>query len=73
MIDAKVEEGEGEAYDVWPVTDAEGDSGNSTLAHSPQESTSSSPSIIRPGQLSSYYYPFYFCSISYDGDIIQPN
>lgn len=46
----QVEEGEGEAYDVWPVTDAEGDSGNSTLAHSPQESTSSSPSIIRPDE-----------------------
>jgi len=33
----QVEEGEGEAYDIWPATNAEGDSGNSTETHSPQD------------------------------------
>lgn len=47
-----MEEGEGEAYDVWPANDAEADSGNSTLTHSPEDSESSSPSMIGTGQSS---------------------
>ena len=38
-----------EEYDVWPGTDAQPDSDNSTLAHSLEDSKSPSPSTIRTG------------------------